>query len=245
MELETFSPKESGLWNGHSFAQHYPTLHLETRRQTYNSTFLSSTDHFSPYLQMTSGQSLVQGILSDPLYIKVNVKIYIKFQIPSCKQFQPSVCISISPRLFFKKDNYLLWVWTILFPPSPGTSAFVSTVMPRGGGGARLRRWQHWSHWVLSSTGWLYPVPFIRHFSPLGFQWHCLCRAITDPWHTRNCWMLGFLPKGIIIPEQETSDVLDPGGPLQVDGPTATFFETKKKWSTSKLCLKPLPDCGP
>lgn len=60
--------------------------------------------------------------------------------------------------------------------------------------------------------------------------------------------MLGFLPKGIVIPAQETSDVLDPGGPLQVDGPTmATFFETnkQKKWSASKLCLKPLPDCGP
>lgn len=56
--------------------------------------------------------------------------------------------------------------------------------------------------------------------------------------------MLGFLPKDIIIPEQETSDVLDPGAPLQVDGPMATFFETKKKWSASKLCLKPLPDCG-
>lgn len=102
--------------------------------------------------------------------------------------------------------------------------------MPRGGGGARLRSWPHRSHWVLSSSGWLYPVPFIRHFYPLGFQCHCLCRGITEPWHARNCWMLGFLPKGIVIPAQETSDVLDPGGPLQVDGPTmATFFETNKK----------------
>lgn len=100
MELETFSPKESGLWNSHSFAQHYPTLHLETRRQTYNSTFLSYTDHFSPYPQRTSGRSLMQGILSDPLSLKVKLKIYIKFQTPSCEQFQPSVCISISPRLF-------------------------------------------------------------------------------------------------------------------------------------------------